>query len=357
MNNTLRCALLTTLVVAACSTGKQINSKPVAANPLIQPLGVFLNAMNTQNCESTADELRTYLQSLNLNKYQMDRDLQQYLFQMRLSVKNIYAEGVQADSAKNCMVSAKRVLSDLRTLEETLGFQMQNPGKRSPAASTVAQPSIFTDSHRQLVSNSQRDDGVSSLMDLKTADILLLHRSGTQPLLEQSGSDWTDVVVVFRDAEGELYLFFVEDTKVRRRGWWQSNDWIKRNVSRMQVLRPLNAMSADVVERLQNRTLKNSYAFGNLIKKEFKLKTSSTELVGVGEVVLGVDLEMSPDLVAISEWKDYSAAYTSRVLSQMPVVPPRSVLPQFFYNHESPIYQGQKKTQFDERIMRGVTSH
>lgn len=369
MQNTFRYLLVLLLFVAACSTGNHISAKLDRPSPLQQPLSVFVGAMTQDNCDATVGDLRAYLQTLDPRQHSMNRELQEHLFQMRLNIKNIYAEGVQEETAKRCWDRAKQALTDLRALEEMLGFQMQNPVQARALASTSAgQSSIFTDSHRQLVSNKQREDGVSSLMDLQTADILLLHRSGSQPLLEQSGSDWTDVVVVYRDAEGELYLFTAEDSKVRRRGWWQSNDWIKRNVNRMQVLRPVRAPSGAVVERLQNRSLRNPYAFGDLIKKEFKLKSAQTTLSVVGDVVLGLDLELSPDLVTLSEWKDYSAAHTSRVLSQnglmsLPQAQLREtaslphVLPQFFYNHPASIYQGQKKTHFDERINRGVTSH
>lgn len=316
MKNALWSTLLLVFFGTACSTGKLISGGDSnTPNALIEPLSVFVGQMRADNCKESADQLRSYLQSLDLAKHKMDRELQQHVFQMRLSIKNTYAQGATAKQSWPCLVSAKQALSDLRELEESLGFQSQNPGLQKVISTPIYQASIFTDSHNQLVSNKLREDSVSSLMDLKTADILLLHRSGAQPLLEKSGSDWTDIVVVFRDSEGDLYLFFEENQKVRRRGWWQSNDWIKRNVNRLQVLRPIRTDLDVAVEKLQNRSLKNSYTFGDLIKKEFKLQASSSLVPEVGDVVLGLDLELSPDLVTISEWKDYSAAYSSRVLS------------------------------------------
>ncbi len=347
--------LILVLFAVACSTGKQWKSEPVAVHSLVQPISNFVAAMNASNCTATVPALRSYLESLDLSKYKLDRELQNHLFQMRLNIKHVFAEGVNSQSESLCTPMAKQALVDLRTLDESLGFQLLPASERSPASSSVSPASLFTDSHRQLVANKYRDDGVSSLMDLKTADILLLHRSGTQPLLEQTGADWTDVLVVFRDNEGEIYFFFAHDKKVLRRGWYQASDWIKRSASRLHVLRPIDPPSGDTIERLQNRVLKNPYAFGDLIKKEFKLKAASTALPGVGDVVLGMDLELSPSLVSISEWKDYSAAYNARVISQQPAAVPAPNAIQRLPDNLLP--KSPQRSYLDEKTVRGTMSY
>ncbi|MCC6138620.1 MAG: hypothetical protein IT287_08300 [Bdellovibrionaceae bacterium] len=329
--NTL-CMAIAFLTITACSSISKVSKTSAKNQHLINEINKYVGLMNMDNCQTSTGDLRAYIRTLDFRKNAMDQELQSHLFQMRLNIKNIYVEGVKRDSTSPCIFAAKQTLSDLRTLEEILGFH-QSPGVFDRNVASVkgianekninndfAQSSVFTDSHKQLVTNGHNsEDSVTSLMDLKTGDILLLHRV-SQDLKVASSPDvmnWTDIVVVYRDSADDLFLLTTEGEKVRLRTWRQTNNWLKRNVDRLQILRPKVAGDiVNAVEKMQNRKLKNMYSFGDLIKKELKLKTSNTSIPGVGSAVLGEDLEMSPDLMILSEWKDYSAAYRSRTLTQ-----------------------------------------
>lgn len=342
--------ILSLAIFSACSSQKLATSTTTPATPFMNELSQKVGQLNIENCPSNVQAVRAFVRGTDLSKQKMTLELQNHLFQMRLNIKNIYAEGLQKNS--ECLLEAKRVLSDLRSLEEALGHNQQMSGGRHVASET--QPSLFTDSHRQLVTNTRRDDRVTSLMDLRSGDVLLLHRVSqeTSPMIEASRTpmDWTDVVVVYKDAEDNLYLMTAIDLKVKRRGWYQMSDWLKRSVDRVQVLRPV-AGSRGVAEKLENRKLKTPYSFGDLIKKEFKLKTSSSLVQGAGEVVLGEDLEMSPDLVTLSEWKDYSFAYKSRVLTHF-----IQWIDEYLKSN-LPQKEIKQSYYLDDVITRGVTSH
>lgn len=320
-------------------------------------LSAQVGKLTVQNCHSGLKEIQSFVRATDLVKQKMTPELQNHLFQMRLSIKNIYAEGLQKDKTAVCLQEAKQVLSDLRSFEEAIGHN-QAVKIATRAVASESKPSLFSDSHRQLVVNSRREDKVTSLVDLKTGDILLLHRvsQDTRKVIGASRGtmDWTDVAVVYKDAEDNLYLMAAVDSKVKRRGWYQLSDWLKRSVDRVQVLRPLSESVAVATGKLDGRTLKNAHAFGDLIKKEFTIKTSTTLIASVGETVLGEDLEMSPDLVTLTEWKDYSFAYKSRMITQMI----RWIDDYVKMNPSVPEVKHSKQMYYlDDVITRGVTNH
>lgn len=362
MQNPILRLISISIFIAGCSSAPKVTSSISKASPLMNELNGFVGQMNIANCQESIATLRKYVRTINLQKNVLDQPLQNHLFQMRLNIKNIYAEGVQTSVAKECVFEAKQALSDLRSLEEALG-QAPLHQKLSRGVASQERPSMFTDSYRQLVSNPRRDDSVSSLLDLKTGDILLLHRMSSENAKavtdSQGAMDWTDIVVVYKDDVDDLYLLTVMGNQVKRRGWYQMGDWLKRSVDRVQVLRPESSKDLALhVGRLQDRKIKNAHSFGNLIKKELKLKTSSTIVVGVGEAVLGEDLEMSPDLTILSEWKDYSFAYKSRMLTQILKLIFPSLSNIGIQNDSDEMTATQKNSYLvDDVITRGVTNH
>lgn len=340
--------LLASFLFLACSSAPPSYPTTAKNRSLMTDMDKHVAGMTIENCLASTADLRAHIRRVDFQKNTMDQTLQSHLFQMRLKIKNIYAESAQKKSANACALSVKQTLSDLRTLEEALGFnqspvvsgrglaslptatsKMYDSGEGAKGvgylAEEVTKSSVFTDSDRQMVTNAQsKADAVTSLMDLKTGDILLLHRLSQTTKVAGSPDvmNWTDIVVVYRDSADDLFLLTAESDKIRMRTWRQTSSWLKRNVDRLQILRPQVKVNVEAaVEKMQNRKLKHVYAFGDLIKKELKIQTSTTVVSGLGATVLGEDLEMSPDLLILSEWKDYSAAYKTRALTKLSEIP------------------------------------
>jgi hypothetical protein len=309
----------TSLIVltVACSTSQQIAIKNVRKNNSFKIAQTFVDRMTLAACTPVVAEFRTHLRSIDLQKNIFDEDAQNDFFSLRLQIKDKFIDLAEQGTV-DCARDVKGALSDLRALEETIGYNARLQNQKTITGNVSVQH-VFTDSHIQLMNNPYINYQVTALTDLKTGDLLLMHRETADSVVVAGSTpvsaEWTEIAVVIKGSDERLYMLEMNGQRIKQISLTSSEGWIKRGVVRTQVLRPKAAMAYDkMLSRWIGVRLKDSFSFGDYIKKEYRLRSSSSALIGHGDAVLASDLELSPDMEIVSEWKDYKAAYRSRVL-------------------------------------------